>query len=68
MTELSIEDRNGVIVICVHGEALGQVLSIPLFAFADMDALKRFTGMLSKFIDGKSTPVPKYLKDAFKED
>lgn len=68
MTELSIEDRNGVIVVCAHGQMLGEMLSIPLFAFPDMDALKKFTDMLNEFIGKHTIDIPQYIKDAFKEE
>ncbi len=68
VTELSVEDRNGVIVVCVRGEVFGETLAIPLFAFTDIEALKRFTGMLNEFIEKHTIEIPQYIKDAFKED
>lgn len=67
-TELSIEDRNGVIVVCAYGQVLGETLSIPLFAFTDIEALKRFMDTLSGFIEKHTMDIPQYIIDAFREE
>ncbi len=67
--QVTVENRNGIIVICLVGTSpFGESLSMPVMSFDCIEKFKDYVDMLNRFLKDGETPIPNYIKEAFKED